>query len=188
MTFKGLSNIKLLAKGRRPRLHPNGFIQLDLTDNGSTRLHVWPDISLPAQKTSHPIHDHIFDMVSTVISGKLMNKMYESVPGNPSHELHVAERINGNDTILAATGLRGQLHTKRVDMIQTGQSYFVPAHHLHETIHLGLAATLMTKTSTPERGDRPHVAVPIGVEPDNDFRRETIDEEVLWSIIERATA
>ena len=38
---------RLKATGLRPRLHPNGFIQFDVTPNGDIRFHVWPDEKLP---------------------------------------------------------------------------------------------------------------------------------------------
>ena len=40
---------QLRALGRKPRVHPNGFIQLDLNDAGTRRLHVWRD-GIPRQE------------------------------------------------------------------------------------------------------------------------------------------
>ena len=58
----------------KPRVHPNGFIQLDLNQDASMRLHVWPDESeghVPCQETKTTIHDHKFDMQSMIVYGSL---------------------------------------------------------------------------------------------------------------------
>lgn len=49
---------ELQATEAKPRVHPNGFIQLDISE--TDRLHVWHP-SLPyRQKTFSPVHNHIF--------------------------------------------------------------------------------------------------------------------------------
>ena len=51
-----------LVRARRvatPRVHPNGFIQLDLNAEGTLRLHVWPDGPFPKQRSDSTIHEHI---------------------------------------------------------------------------------------------------------------------------------
>lgn len=185
--------------GRRPRLHPNGFIQFDLTPWGNIRLHVWPDEPLPAQKTNHPIHDHSFDMESTIIAGELHNTNYKFVLGaaKESVPLHLqdyrifrATKVSGQDTILQedpSNGIPGHLVVLRRDVLRPGSKYSVSAGVLHESQpnhHTGIVATIMERFNTKEYN--PRVAVPSGVNPDNDFRRETIDESILWEFIRRA--
>lgn len=188
-----LSYVRLREFGRRPRLHPNGFIQLDLTKWGNLRLHVWPDEPVPAQKTSHPIHDHSFDMESTVILGTLTNREFKFVLGQAPegrtvvyYRLFQATRLAGQDTVLAEVdGLPGYLQPTKAKDLTPGERYKLGRGILHESTPHGLTATIMEKINPdPEYG--PLVAVPEGVQPDNDFRRETIDEELLWSFIRRA--
>jgi hypothetical protein len=54
----------LKERGVRPRVHGNGFIQVDLT--ADTRLHVWGDKRIPRQNVYTPIHDHVFGFESTI--------------------------------------------------------------------------------------------------------------------------
>jgi hypothetical protein len=77
-----VAELRAAGKGN-PRVHPNGFIQLDLDhvadgwhashhrghSGGRTRLHIWnpPGVTLPHQDTVNEIHDHVFDMLSTVV-------------------------------------------------------------------------------------------------------------------------
>jgi hypothetical protein len=192
-----LSTLELArSTGKRPRLHPNGFIQLDL--NEYTRLHVWPDEKLPAQKTRHTVHDHVFDMVSVVLRGTMHNHVYhwsENKSGkyaaHRADDVIITTGLNNHkrveDTVLRPTGEVGDLVELHTDIVTEGNTYYLPAFYLHDSEADGLTATLMTKTRVYK--DRaPLVAVPRDVEPDNDFRRETIGQEPLWSWIEKALA
>lgn len=179
---------------KRPRLHPNDFIQLDLTENGTERLHIWPATSLPAQKTRHPIHDHAFDMESTVLFGALTNVLYQFVPQmermfapghHPAYEMFRAVQIEGSDTVLKSTGECGRLNELSRHEMKAGCTYSLKSGVLHDSVPNGFTATLMTKQNTYSNY-RPLVAVPYGVHPDNDFRRETVDAKLLWSFVERA--
>src|SRR3546814_6146607 len=64
-------------RGGRPRVHGNGFIQLDLTERG--RLHIWGAPRIPRQKTATPIHDHVFGFESTVAVGRPVNLVFRIV-------------------------------------------------------------------------------------------------------------
>jgi hypothetical protein len=184
---------KLLRAGRIPRVHPNGFIQLDLNDEHSMRLHVWPAIELPdRQRTRHPIHDHSFDMVSTVLTGKLINEMLVFLlPTNypdliPNYQEHRGVKIGQEETILKPSGIFGSVTDISREVILPGQSYRVPAKTFHNSIVEGLTATLMSKLDGEPYN--PRVLVPVGVHPDNDFRREQTKPEILWEQIELALA
>jgi hypothetical protein len=184
---------KLLRSGRIPRVHPNGFIQLDLNDEHSMRLHVWPVAELPdRQKTRHPIHDHSFDMVSTVLTGKLINEsiVFLTAANHPSlipnHQEYRGVKIGQEETVLRPTGNYGSLTTMSFQDILPGQSYRVPAKTFHNSIAEGLTATLMSKLDGEPYN--PRVLVPVGVHPDNEFRREQTKPEILWEQIELALA
>ncbi len=69
-----------MAQGKVPRVHGNGFIQLDLTDR--TRLHVWHP-SVPRQKVATQIHDHVFSFESCCIVGRLINVVYKFIELSP---------------------------------------------------------------------------------------------------------
>lgn len=184
---------KLLQSGRTPRVHPNGFIQLDLNDEHSMRLHVWPATELPdRQKTRHPIHDHSFDMVSTVLTGKLINEMLVFLlPTDypdliPNHQEHRGVKIGQEETILKPSGIFGSVTDISREVVLPGQSYRVPAKMFHNSIAEGLTATLMTKLEGESYN--PRVLVPVGVHPDNEFRREQTNPKILWEQIELALA
>lgn len=188
---------ELRKTGNRPRLHPNGFVQLNVDDKGHHRIHVWPAKPLPAQKTRHTIHDHAFDMYSSIVVGQLTNLEYEfnclSVAQRESfkgqlYKLHTAVQIGGNDTVLKPDVLpAGWLLRTICQTFVVGQAYSMRAGVLHDSVPRPGKTTMtyMVKTAVYPHY-RPLVAVPVGVEPDNDFRRETVSEAMLWDVIEQA--
>lgn len=175
------------ALGSRPRVHGNGFIQLDLTER--TRLHVWGDKRIPRQKVSSPIHDHVFGFTSRIIVGRLINVVYTIEPRTfGEYRVYIPEIREGEDTILKGTGMVVIVEPIEVDMIAWGSGsaeYGMLAGDFHETFAPdGPAATIMTKDDTLEIEDvLPRVLVPVTKVPDNDFNRYDADEDMLWRII-----
>jgi hypothetical protein len=198
---------EIVKQGKNPRVHPNGFIQLDLGEveddwhkshkrghsGAATRLHIWnpPGIELPHQGTTNEIHDHVFDMRSTIVRGALEQRLYEFVtlddlPDDyePTHELYQAVYKKSGDSRLQSTGKKGALRLDRFFSVSQGSSYVQPAFTLHDTgTPFGLVVTYMEKTEIHD-GDA-HVVCPIDQPPDNSFdRASAMSEEDLWQAIE----
>ncbi len=171
-----------------PRVHPNGFIQLDLSD--ILRLHVWHPGLPYRQKTYHPVHDHVFDFTSYVYSGRLVHVAYDAVlNASSTHVLWTAECIGPNESVLRPTADRVRLVQVNARAVQPGEEYFFAAHEFHETLSNEPTLTIIRKNgATIYQGndDVPSIAVPFGVEPDNDFRRDNVDVDTLWKLIEEA--
>lgn len=82
----------LRAVGERPRVHGNGFIQLDVTPR--TRLHFWsPEI--PRQKVATPIHDHVFGFVSYVIDIMSFETQEQPLPTHARIRAIRAPKVKG---------------------------------------------------------------------------------------------
>jgi hypothetical protein len=176
-----------------PRVHPNGFIQLDL--DAQHRLHVWhPRLGI-RQDSYSPVHDHIFGFESFIYSGRLVHVAYlrgRSVA--PTHERwRVAHAAAGETTVLAR--VEGEdpcvLVATDTTVCQAGERYGFVAYRLHETLSNEPTLTIMRKV--PFSGMRAgtncegaSVMVPIGQAPDNDFNREAFDAERLWTFVEEA--
>lgn len=188
MNLPGLPTLTQLAEsGREPRVHGNGFVQLDLNDEGTQRLRVWDD-DVPRQATYTGVHDHVFSMRSRVLVGTLIHTEYDYYPAIPgSHEVYRARREKGTqNTTLVPEGLSVVLETKQKLVLGAGSIYTFPAHKLHESTPRGLTATLMEKFQAPVDYGSPMVLVMNGYQPDNEFQRDGFDPEFLWSIIARA--
>ena len=156
-----------------PRVHPNGMIQLDLNPQGTLRLNVWERYPITQQKVSTPVHDHAFALDSFILYGCLRNINFDfkEDPDDATHVLHRCERATGEETCLVPTDMRGRLVTARVQKLKPGDTYHVPSRVLHWAYTLSdWTLTLMEKVSI-DADYRPVVAVPLGIEPDNDYVR-----------------
>lgn len=183
-----LPDLGWLHRERTPRVHPNGFVQVDLTKR--VRLHVWHPGNPYRQRTYHPVHDHVFHFRSWVYSGRLVNAVYWSqVHGEGTHVLYTARCTGGEESALAPTPDRVRLVAEYAEVLQPGESYFMPARRFHETLANEPTLTIIEKSGpTAAQGSReqPRVAVPVGVRPDNDFRRDAVDPDVVWRLVEEA--
>lgn len=172
------------ASGNRPRVHGNGFVQLDITPE--VRLHIWGDERIPRQKVETPIHDHRFGFTSYLLRGALRNVVYR-VESNPdgAYEAHCAIARVGQDTVLVGTGWLCDVTVESADVTQAGESYSMERGQIHESQPLGLSVSLIVKDgpSLNQGGSSPLVYVKRGVEPDNEFNRYDADPELLWTII-----
>lgn len=187
-----LADLRALVEehGKNPRVHPNGFIQLDIapTEDGwheshkrghsgaERRLHIWnpPGIELPHQDTTNEIHDHVFDMHSEIIKGILWQVRYSlevgGASGPDSHELYRAVYDKSSSSRLESTGVTGRLNKIGNYSVEAGLSYSQPAFTFHDTdTPRGLVVTVMEKTQIHD-GDA-HVLCRIGEPPDNSFDR-----------------
>lgn len=176
----------LRALGTKPRVHGNGFIQLDMNNQGTFRLHVWHK-DIPRQVVATPIHDHVFALRSQVMLGTLIHEELEPVEdAEGNHRIYRAQQEAGTqNTILVPDEGTVRLEVEQRLVLGEGSVYTFPAWRLHRTDHIGLTATVMQKVNAPEGYGRPRVLVPVGSEPDNDFHRDGFDPEYLWSYIER---
>lgn len=89
------------ARQSRPRVHGNGFIQLDLTDR--RRLHIWGDPRIPRQRVPSTIHDHTFNFSSRVYRGQIIHREIALEPHpDGAYRLYQAVCRHGEDTRLVA--------------------------------------------------------------------------------------
>lgn len=186
----------LRADNKVPRVHPNGFIQVDI--NKAQRLHCWSPLNPYRQKTYHPIHNHIFNFVSEVIVGRLINVDY-GVAFPPEdfdqigtfHDAWEVKVIEGEETqLIKQDGPPMIVVPCNMACIQRGQKYEVQKFEFHESLAPVPAITIMTKyglgpddMKAGPNSQGATVLVPCGVTPDNDFLRSEVDTDLLWEII-----
>jgi hypothetical protein len=179
----------LKERGVRPRVHGNGFIQVDITDQ--IRLHIWGHPDIPCQRVPTPIHDHIFGFKSTLLRGKLANVTYEFMPGiEGPFVVHEAVCREGSDTTLEPTDEQCAIRIKNVEIMVpliAQNVYYMEPYLFHESVSMGPTVTILQKFgSTLAQGSKvkPRVLVPFGTKPDNKFNRYTCcSEEQMWRIV-----
>jgi hypothetical protein len=117
------------------RMQDIGLLGLRLDERREYRLHVWgPSYSVGEP----PVHDHPFDLTSTIIAGEMTNTRYEETPSgveyhrvrySPSNEdarRTDTVRLSGTATILTA-----------------GDHYSQSAHELHDSRQLPGTVTII---------------------------------------------
>ncbi len=176
-----------LEHGLEPRIHPNGFIQLDLDEDGRKRLHVWRN-DLPRQTVYTPVHNHRFDFTSTTIAGALTNMTFdfqEPSEGTPHRQWVVRRNPESEETQLVPTDLLIGLVATSVALMRPGDGYEFAAGAFHETGFVHNTVTIIDK-SDPVDGIESAVMVPEGIEPDNTFTRTVPNAEQIRAKIRDA--
>ncbi len=162
--------LELHKTGVQPRVHGNGFIQLDIKPG--VRLHIWGHPAIPRQETYTGIHDHTFGFSSTVLRGRVFQIPYHNLNDKVSPEYHVYKPTprDGEDTELMNTGDMIRLLPGLIQIVNAGQYYMMRPRQIHETVADMPAATLMTKLGDRAEGAA-RVFVPSHAKPDNEFNR-----------------
>lgn len=169
-------------EGPAPTIHPNGFIQLKLT--GGRRMHFWhPEI--PRQKVGSPIHDHIFDMESEILLGKLFHREVFTQPDEQGYYVvWAAVPVRDTETTLESTGVRVRADQGPEQELKPGDHYFFEAFRYHLTRDAVPAVSVILKKQE-YKDHRPRVLVPAGQKPDNSFTRDSFDPEFIEKLIMR---
>ena len=169
-----------IDSGNVPRVHPNGFIQLDLDNTGKRRLHVWRN-DLPRQKVHTPVHNHRFDFTSVTIAGSLINTTFDLLnpdQGSPHRIWQIKYADVSEETrLIPTTNLIGLVATNTT-LMTAGTGYEFSAGSFHESAFVHNTVT-MIKKSDPVPGIESEVLVPQGIEPDNTFTRSQASMESL---------
>lgn len=163
-----------------PRVHGNGFIQLNLTS--TTRLNIWGHPEIPKQVVSTQIHDHMFGFESRILLGVIGNRRYLRCCGNMYLPHQAAPSKDGEDTDLEPLVRECDLERAETVFYGPGDTYLMSPGEIHETVTLGPAATIITKVGERRPGPAT-VYVKKGEHPDNEFRRQQHEDGLLWRII-----
>lgn len=176
----------LRASPERPRVHHNGFIQLDL--DARHRLHVWHPMLMIRQRTYNPVHDHAFDFQSFVFSGRLVHVVYSIEPGVfGTHCIWQPESVPGLPDKYVQESTPVQLICQSALAFQPGEGYTFEAFKFHESLANEPTLTIIRKEFEFEGSAAgASVLVPLGIEPDCEFKRSGHDEALLWELIKEA--
>ncbi len=207
-----LSHLQSLVTEYSPRVHANGFIQIDITP--AVRLHIWGDARIPKQKVPTPIHDHAFAFTSRVLVGSLTQREYVAdrelslialprgtlvcQPALPANALicqpHRAQIRRGEDTTLAPEGPAVIVLPRRAFDVspESGRdTYSMAVGDLHETVPTEPSVSVIVKTgaSLSQGGPSPLIMVPYGQTPSNEFdRHAALAFSRMWQIVADAVA
>lgn len=167
-----------------PRVHPNGFIQLNLDERHDRRLHVWHP-SIPSQGINS-VHDHVFDMRSRVVAGEMVNRTYLITKDwREEFNTHVVWNVEyapgSFEATLRATEETCFLELDRREVIKAGETYWLPAGVPHVADNSEFCATVMTREKKHKKTS--YVYLPHGHVPTPFTRTDVMPTEQMWQII-----
>lgn len=143
------------------RHHGLGVYQAYIHEGGDheTRVHIFhPDLVLPGLADTGDIHDHRFDLVSHVLTGRIEHRVYTEVPAGivASHKRNSArpsfESYDVYECVHARLGQHDPITTSRTANFQSqdfaflaGYVYAFKAGHFHCSTVRELTVTVMEK-------------------------------------------
>lgn len=162
--------------------HPLGFVHVKPWSSGaaSLRLHVWPMQVRPAPAVS-PIHDHVWDLVSQVLCGELVNHIGVLRPAPGARDQRALVGYIGTDNVVEPTGEAVRWEEERAERLRRGDRYRVPPGTFHYTEpgrQRPLATVVLARVVTE---GPPQTLLPVGAPPhrttrapcsSDDLRRE----------------
>lgn len=135
--------------------HPLGFIRLKLasTVEGTLRIHIWPDTERQSQVPVWNIHDHLFDLRSSVLCGVLRNRRFALRPDKTA-ATHRLYRVSYSErqSQLHATPTKVSCHCISTDVYSALDSYHVCREEFHASdVEENILAATIVVTSNHSR-------------------------------------
>jgi hypothetical protein len=116
--------------------HPLGFLHLDLSglsERGAARLHLWTEEFMAKADPLGRLHDHTWELRSTVLVGELTDHVLTPVPdGRGEYLAHVVHYDATGNRVGVRPG-RWRLDEVDVRCVRAGQSYRLAPRLVHRT-------------------------------------------------------
>lgn len=171
--------------------HPYGFISRSVgktEDGGDVRLHIWPETRRVRQQPDWPVHRHSWGLHSMVLSGALVNEIYEIEPTQHSaHQLYAVGYTESTSLLnRTSTVVNQRLQSRQV--YRVGDHYSMTIAQFHATyVREGqLTATLALTTANGDTS--PSVVGEYGCANTYAFTRQPCDPNVYRAALDRILA
>jgi hypothetical protein len=164
--------------------HPLGFIFCKLSQEGERkiRLHIWPNNNDRMQKPSWLIHDHVFDLKSWVIAGKIENIEYTVTDKKPNYSVYSAG-YEKDSSVLYRTDRQICINEGKRSLVRSGEVYSVLSGVLHQSVSLSEATSLTVCETIDQPNRSPTIAGDINGMARYSYTRSKVNEKDLQSII-----
>ena len=175
------------------RYHGIGVLQAYLLEaeppGVEHRVHIWhPELSRPELAAQGNVHNHRFDMVSTVLYGEVYHAEYELCGGFDWLRYEVVHARESPQAYQPPQRVDAPSVDVRVatGKILRGATYTFPAGHFHATRVDGLAITFVTKRN--QANVRAEVLLPVDAEPLHGFSFAPAPTAKVREIVRAATS
>jgi hypothetical protein len=170
--------------------HPFGFLKLNLgtaKDIGDIRLHIWyPGIRRIQDPPGWTVHKHNWDLTSHILSGFLINEMYEVsfLDDDFTHRIYDVSYDKGV-SISSATEKKVSYHLTTTEKFEAGQIYEIPVNKFHAThVPEGILTSTIAIT-TNKINIVPEVIGPVDGEDKYLWQRSPCEPVLFTTIIEQ---
>lgn len=121
-----------------PVWHPIGFILIKLEESSECviRLHIWPAILKNPQSTNNPIHDHVYEIESTIMCGKIgcTNYQIEHDSDDKSNLKLSTVTYTEDGSTLHQTDEHVLISKTNIRWYKEGETYHIERGKFHESI------------------------------------------------------
>ena len=172
------------------RQHPLGFMHVDLepvSGRAGARLHVWTGTFLAGADTLGRLHDHVWELRSAVLAGRLVDHVLEPEPAPLGEHRAYRVRYGPKGNALEPLPGRWSLRESAARERGRGQSYALAPGLVHRTeiVDLPTATLVLAVAVLGDRGG-PSVYVPHGQGPGRAADRPPVPRGAALRAIEQA--
>ena len=173
-----------IDKGASFIWHPLGFILCKLSEEGEKkiRLHIWPNNNDRMQKPAWLIHDHLFNLKSWVVAGRIENIEYSVEEGTPNFRVYHA-RYEEDGSVLYRTDKKVFITEKIRYLVSTGERYSVPSGMFHQSVSVSATTSVTVCETIDQPSIIPSIAGDISGANKYSYLRVKVDETNFQSII-----
>jgi hypothetical protein len=164
--------------------HPLGFIFCELSKERERkiRLHIWPNNNDRMQKPAWLIHDHLFNLKSWVVAGRIENIEYSVEEGTPNYRVYYA-RYEGDSSVLYRTDKEIFITENIRYLVSAGEGYSVLSGVLHQSVSVSETTSVTVCETIDQPNIIPSIAGDISGVDKYSYIRVKVDESDLQSII-----
>lgn len=168
--------------------HPLGFLHLDLSAlsaRGAARLHLWTEEFMARADPLGRLHDHTWELRSTVLVGELTDHVLTPVGDSRGEYLaHVVHYGATGNRIEVRPG-RWRLEEVDARVVRAGQSYHLGSRRVHRT-EISVLPTATLVLPIEHGGPGPSVFAPQKLADVRAAPRTPIDPEFAASVLHLA--
>ena len=127
-------NISEVALTCQPLWHPLGFVSCVIRkEEGrfTTRLHLWPKHERRTKNPDWPIHNHVYDLTSYILCGRVRDIQYRLRDGR-DYAIYSVQYSGNNSTVSFANG-RTSIEKVTDEIHEAGDQYAVSIGSFHQT-------------------------------------------------------
>lgn len=168
--------------------HPLGFIYSKLytfPNFNTIRLHIW-DKERWYQEPLMDIHNHFYTVNSYIITGKMINNIYEIIPEKePNYSIYKGSYNSINDRVLTKTEEYLHVVLSEVQQIEKCNLYHIATDKIHSS-SIAMDTFTCTLVYTTNHGSpEPMVLGPLNGKKEYKYLNKLVDKQTVEILVDK---